>query len=160
MNKQDRLTNDEIQTADARGRALAERVIARYGTTDVFEVAGRASVRVIYERWPLVTAGECEPRSNVVRINQVALDKADEANDPDFSRAILTSVILAHELGHLFDERLRAQEGGKRAGRAIGERVAHAFAARLLNLPREYIEYEQLWRKTYERKSSESLRVH
>lgn len=153
MSKQDRLTNDEIQAADTHGRALAARVSARYETADVFKIAERAGVRVIYERWPLVTVGECEPRAKVVRINLAALDGADEADDAEFSRTVLTSVILAHELGHLFDERPRTQEMKKRIGRAIGECVAHAFATSLLNLPRGCVEYERFWQASYERRT-------
>lgn len=153
LSKQDHLTNDEIRTADARGRALAARVIARYETADVFEIAARARVRVVYKRWPPVTVGECEPRASVIRINLAALDGADEACNEEFSRTILTSVILAHELGHLFDERLCAQEMKKRVGRATRERVAHAFADSLLNLPRGYVEYERYWQRSYERRT-------
>lgn len=141
-------TNDETQTAEVRGRALAARVIARYGTADVFEIAERANVRVVYERWPLVTVGESEPRLNVVRINLAALDQADEANDADFSRTMLTSVILAHELGHLFNERLPEGERKKPVERAISERIAHAFAAALLKLSRSHVEYERRWQKS------------
>ena len=151
--KQDRLTNGEIQAADAHGRELAARVSARYETADVFKIAERARVRVIYERWPLVTVGECEPRASVIRINLAALDRADEADDAGFSRTILTSVILAHELGHLFDERPRTQEVKKRTGSALGERVAHAFATSLLNLPRGCVEYERFWQRSYERRT-------
>ncbi len=132
----------ETQRTDARGQALAQCVIACYGTKDIFEIAKRANVRVIYERWPLVTIGECEPRLNVVRINLAALEQADEANDVEFSRLMVTSIILAHELGHLFDARLCAQEGKKPLS---SERIAHAFAASLLKLSRSRVEYERLW---------------
>ncbi len=141
------MTNEEIQIAAARGKELARRVIARYGTADVFEIARRANVRVVYERWPLVTVGECESRLNVVRINLAALDHADEANDADFSRTMLSSIILAHELGHLFDERLRDGERKKFVERVISERIAHAFAARLLKFSRSHVGYERRWQK-------------
>lgn len=140
---EDSLTNKELQIADARGQTLAQRVIVRYGTADVFEIARRANVRVVYERWPLVTVGECEPRLNVVRINLAALDQADEANDADFSRTMLTSIILAHELGHLFDERLPDGERKKPVKRVMSERTAHAFAARLLKFSPSHVEYER-----------------
>ena len=130
------LTNDEIQAANVRGQELAQRVIACYGTTDVFEIAERAGVRVVYERWPLVTIGECEPRLSVIRINLAALERAEKVSDEKIAREMLRRIILAHELAHLFDARLCVQGRHKRLKYLISERTAHAFAASLLNLPR------------------------
>lgn len=138
------ITNDEIQTADRRGHASARRVVALYRTTDVFEIAERAGVRVVYERWPLVTVGECEPRLRVVRINLAALDRAGKGNNAECSRRMLTSVILAHELGHFFNARRCVTGKRKRFEHLIGERVAHAFAASVLNLSRSCVEDKEL----------------
>jgi hypothetical protein len=128
------------------GAALARHVAAEYGTADVFELAARAGVRLVYERWPLLTVGECEPRAGIVRVNLAALEQAREG-DERFTKQALARLIIAHELGHFFDARLNRTKRQGRTGRQMAEKIAHAFAVELLRLPsRAFEEYERFWR--------------
>ena len=42
----------------SEGRSLAGTIIERYETRDVFEIAEKAGVQVVYGNWTPVTAGE------------------------------------------------------------------------------------------------------
>ncbi len=127
-------TNEERRAAEALGAALARRIVEDYGTRDVFEISQRSGVRILYQRWPLVTVGECEPRTATIRINVAALEGMFGAGQ-QLSPQALARMIIAHELGHLFDADLMATTRRARAGRSAGEAVAHGFAASLLKLP-------------------------
>ena len=135
-----------LHEARLRGARLAERVASDYGTRDVLAIAKRAGVRVAYERWPLVTAGECQPREARVCVNLNALELAQGIGGNERSAArSLAEVIVAHELGHLFDWKrggLAADQDG-----ALAEEVAHGFAEQMLLLPFRVEEYEKLWQK-------------
>lgn len=140
----------EVELYEARlcGARLAERVVSDYGTRDVLEIAKSAGVRVIYERWPLVTAGECEPREAKVCVNLNALERAQEIGGKKRSAACsLAEVIVAHELGHLFDWKMGGRTAEKGSTGALAEEVAHGFAERMLQLPFRVEEYEKLWQK-------------
>ena len=73
---------------ESEGRSLAEKIIERYGTRDVFEIAEKAGVQVVYGSWTPVTAGEFDHGSRLITVNL-------EAN-------IAAEKIVAHELGHHF----------------------------------------------------------
>ena len=90
--------------AEELGTKLARRVVETYGTRDVFEVATGAGVSIFYQRWPLITIGECEPRRATIRVNTAALEHAPELTQPLSSQA-LARIIIAHELGHFFAAR-------------------------------------------------------
>ena len=90
--------------AEALGTKLARRVVETYGTRDVFEVATGAGVSIFYQRWLLITIGECEPRRATIRVNTAALEHAPELTQPLSSQA-LARIIIAHELGHFFAAR-------------------------------------------------------
>lgn len=94
-------------------------------------------IKVEFARWPLITAGECEPRKGLIRINLTALDAAAKAGVP---RDLATQAIIAHELGHL----LRAGQGETDAD---CEAAAHAFAAHLLQCPALLEKLADIWRK-------------
>lgn len=139
-------TEDRERRAGAvLGDELARRVAAEYGTRDVFALARLAGVKLVWRRWPLVTVGECDPRTKTISVNLAALARA-QAGEVWLSRQSLARVIIAHELGHFFAARPGQAPGGKGEGRAVGEAVAHSFAATLLQLPFPVHRYERLWR--------------
>jgi hypothetical protein len=138
----------ELSEARLRGARLAESVASDYGTRDVLEIAKRAGVRVVYERWPLVTAGECEPRASRVCVNLNALERAQEIGGKQRSAACsLAEVIIAHELGHLFDWKTGGRTAEKDGAGTLAEEVAHGFAEQMLRLTFCVEEYEKLWQK-------------
>lgn len=73
---------------EKNGAKLAGEIFARFGTKDVYEIAGRSGLTVVFERWHPVTVGEFDPRANRIVVNENA--------------AIPFENIIAHELGHYF----------------------------------------------------------
>ena len=70
------------------GIELAQKVIEKYGTFNVFSIAQQAHIKVIYEHWQMVTYGEFDKKDLSIHINLNApIDKER---------------ILVHELGHYF----------------------------------------------------------
>lgn len=67
---------------------LAQKIIEKYNTTDVFAIAKQAGIDVIYEKWQPVTYGEFDKKNKTICIN---------LNAP-----LSIEHILAHELGHFF----------------------------------------------------------
>ena len=152
------LTDEQSSAARRRGEELARRAVAAYETADAFEIARRAGVEITFRRWPLVTVGECEPRTASVAVNLAALECAREGADGRLCAHTLAGLIIAHELGHFFDARwspgspMRGGSNGtsfnaRALERLFSEQVAHSFAARLCNLPHAAEEYARLWRK-------------
>jgi len=136
----------ELYAARLWGARLAEQVVSVYGTRDVLKIAKRAGVRVVYERWPLVTAGECEASSAMVSVNLNALERTQDIGGKKRSAACRSAeVIVAHELGHLFDWKMRGQTAEKDSTGVLAEEVAHGFAERMLQLPFRVEEFEKLW---------------
>lgn len=74
------------------GAETARKIIVKFGTRDVFVIAERANVRIVYESWQPVTIGEFDKKHQTISVNRRALedDKFDERK------------IIAHELGHFF----------------------------------------------------------
>ena len=97
-----------LRAAAARGAQAARRVVAQFQTNDVLTLARRAGVKIVYERWPLVTLGECERRSRTIRVNLNAIECAGHSMHPD--EGFLLRAIVAHELGHLFDGERNARQ--------------------------------------------------
>jgi hypothetical protein len=114
------VNDDQADAAREQGARLAGRVIEEYATRDVFEIADRAGVRIAYERWPVVTIGECEPRAAIIRLNLNALERVRSAGK-------IERAIIAHELGHFFAARF-----GIEVDREEGELVAFSFAENLI----------------------------
>ncbi|HVF26837.1 MAG TPA: hypothetical protein VM943_01270 [Pyrinomonadaceae bacterium] len=118
--------------AGARGAETARRIAAQFQTDEVFTLARRAGVKIIYERWPLVTIGECEKRSRTIRVNLNAIEHRDSIKY--LGKELLERAIIAHELGHLFDTRTEKLSADKSTERLIDEHTAHGFAAQLLQV--------------------------
>lgn len=140
---------DVMRKAQICGAELARRVIASCGTSDVFDLARQACVRVVYERWPLVTVGEYDPRAATIRVNLAALEQSRQRIEAFGvawpSTEILARLIVAHELGHLFDARERSASSRNRKRDATRELIAHAFARNLLGMPASASCYEKFW---------------
>lgn len=99
------------------GAETARRVVREFGTSDVFLIAEKAGVGIIYESWYPTTMGEFERDAKTIRVNRRALE--DNKNAADLER-----IIIAHELGHFFAGDLKLE-------RAEEEIFARAFAAEL-----------------------------
>lgn len=121
-----------LRAAEARGAETARRVVARFQTDDVLTLARRAEVEIVYERWPLVTLGECEKRSRTIRVNLNAIECAGRVDS--LGEEFILRAIIAHELGHLFDERAEHSSNDQQTRRLVREHAAHGFAAELLQV--------------------------
>jgi hypothetical protein len=130
---------------------LADRVcratIDRYKTRDVFRICHLAGVNLDYQRWALVTIGECQRRPPTIRVNLAALDSVVCAQI-GMTRHWFEQIIIAHELGHLLRtaDDYAANEmltSGRKATVTeletwiCQEHFADSFAAALLNLSRD-----------------------
>jgi hypothetical protein len=93
-------------------------------------LAGLVQARIVFERWPLVTRGECHPRARTIVVNLAALDAAEAAGGAA-ARASMLDAIIAHELAHLLWYDVDRNVGGLPASGGAEESWAHAFAARL-----------------------------
>jgi Zn-dependent peptidase ImmA (M78 family) len=90
------------------GIDLAQKVIAQYGTTNIFEWAAKANVVICYERWYPISYGEFDKKSKKIYIN---------LNAP-----IPIEAILLHELGHFF-----IHQAGIQTSRLTEEKIVQAF---------------------------------
>lgn len=70
------------------GGQLARVVIEKFETRDVFEIAEKAGVKIVYEKWFPATVGEFGWKNKLICVNS-------NANVP-------VEKIIAHELGHFF----------------------------------------------------------
>ena len=113
-----------------------------YRSSDACVIAVRADIKIIDERWTLVTVGECDPRNRIIRVNLAALEIKCE--DEWFASQMLRRLIVAHELGHFFYDEY--QEIASCRERSFGEAVAHSFAVKLIGTPYSYRDYERRWR--------------
>ncbi len=94
------------------GKALAQWVIERYGTSDVFALIDRVGISLTYARWHPVTLGEFDKKKKSICIN--------------LNATVAKERIIAHELGHYF-----AEEIPDKRSRAEEEQLAEDFAAEL-----------------------------
>ena len=92
--------------------ALVGRIETCYRTRDVYELARRAGVTLVFQHWPPVTAGEFDHRTKTIYVN---------GNAP-----LPVEKIVAHELGHYFLRRFEIGFAGDE------ERFCDEFAAALL----------------------------
>lgn len=71
---------------------IARKIVEEFGTNDVFAIAEKAGVKIVYENWYPVTIGEYDKKSRQICVNLRAVsdNKAAERK------------IIAHELGHFF----------------------------------------------------------
>ncbi len=95
------------QNAEQSARA----VIEKFNTRDVFEIAGKAGVQIICEKWFPVTIGEFDRKNKTICVNL----NADAAVEK----------IIAHELGHFFARDLKLKK-------AEEEKFCDDFAKSLL----------------------------
>jgi len=70
----------------------AQNIVEKFGTADVFVIAEKSNVKIVYESWFPVTVGEFDKKTKTICINRRALEieKFSERK------------IIAHELGHFF----------------------------------------------------------
>jgi Zn-dependent peptidase ImmA (M78 family) len=67
---------------------MAKSVISDFGTNNVFEIAEKLDISIIYAKWFPVTLGEFDRKNRRITVNQNA--------EKPFEK------IIAHELGHYF----------------------------------------------------------
>lgn len=70
------------------GLELAEKVILEFDTNDVFVIAEKSGVKIIYETWQPVTLGEFHQKTKTIYVN--------------LNANVTREGIIAHELGHYF----------------------------------------------------------
>lgn len=99
------------------GLKAARDVAAKFGTTDVYEIARICELKIEYGCWAAVTAGEFEPKKKLIRVNLNAVEALGIAKEK----------IIAHELGHFFARDLRLSK-------AEEEKFCDDFAEELLKL--------------------------
>ena len=121
-----------LREAEASGAGTACRVIAQFKTDNVLILARRAGVKIVYERWPLVTLGECERRSRTICVNLNAIECAGHVKHR--GEEFMSRAIIAHELGHFFEAQDKRPPTDARTRQVIRERAAHGFAAQLLQV--------------------------
>lgn len=69
-------------------RNFTRQVFERFQTRDVFRIAEKAGVKIVYGKWFPVTLGEFDWRAKTICVNENAAIKREK--------------IIAHELGHYF----------------------------------------------------------
>jgi len=95
---------------DERIKAIVEQLATR----DVYEVAERFGVKIVYQWWFPVTFGEYDSRRRTICVNLNAHEKREK--------------IIAHELGHFFAADFKLNK--------IEEEIfAREFAARFGEFP-------------------------
>ena len=70
----------------------AQNTVEKFGSRDVYVIAEKASVKIVYENWHPVTIGEYDKISKTICVNRRALENG-RFSERD---------IIAHELGHFF----------------------------------------------------------
>lgn len=90
---------------------LAKRVFAEFRTNNVFEIAEKAGVKIVYEKWFPATIGEFDRKNKTICVN--------------LNARVKTEKIIAHELGHFFAPDLNLN-------RAEEEKFCDGFAKKLL----------------------------
>ena len=96
---------------------VARKIVNLSGTNDVFTIAEKACLKIVYESWYPVTIGEFERKTRTIRVNRAALEKSENCES-------LERKIIAHELGHFF-------AGGLKLEKHSEEDFAREFAERL-----------------------------
>jgi len=75
-----------------KGQEFAKQVLENFGTNDVFVIAEKAGVQIVYENWFPVTIGEYNRKNKTICVNLNAKETREK--------------IIAHELGHFFAQDL------------------------------------------------------
>ncbi len=78
----------ENRKLEVKGQEFAQQIFEKFGTHDVFEIAEKAGVRIVYESWFPVTIGEFERKTKTICVNLTTAENREK--------------IVAHELGHFF----------------------------------------------------------
>jgi Zn-dependent peptidase ImmA (M78 family) len=81
------------------GSKLAKKVTDRFQTKDVFEIAKKLDISIVYENWFPVTLGEIDFKNKRITVNENA--------------EIPFEKIIAHEIGHYFLEEFSPQRHGE-----------------------------------------------
>lgn len=105
-----------MKNCKSQAQAIARKIIAEFGTSDVRQIAEKAGVRIVFEHWHPVTIGEYEKKTCMIRVNQRAGEVGEGASN--FAK------IIAHELGHYFAADLKLKKTDE-------EVFARAFAEEL-----------------------------
>jgi Zn-dependent peptidase ImmA (M78 family) len=94
------------------GINLAKSIVSEFQTNNVFEIAQRLDISIVYEQWFPVTLGEYNRKKRRITVNKNAQIPFDK--------------IIAHELGHYFLEGFSPQRHGDE------EKICDEFADELL----------------------------
>jgi Zn-dependent peptidase ImmA (M78 family) len=94
------------------GINLAKSIVSEFQTNNVFKIAQRLDISIVYEQWFPVTLGEYNRKKRRITVNKNAQIPFDK--------------IIAHELGHYFLEGLSPQRHGDE------EKICDEFADELL----------------------------
>jgi Zn-dependent peptidase ImmA (M78 family) len=78
------------------GTNLARSIVTKFQTSDVFEIAARLDISIIYSLWFPVTLGEFDKKNRRITVNENA--------------KIPREKIVAHELGHYFAQNLKLSD--------------------------------------------------
>lgn len=70
----------------------AKKVAEKFGTRDCFAIAEKSGVKIVYQSWHPVTAGEYDKKAKTICVNLRALNGGNISKES----------IVAHELGHFF----------------------------------------------------------
>jgi Zn-dependent peptidase ImmA (M78 family) len=100
-------------------KIFTRKIVEKFGTNDVYEIAEKTGVAIIYESWYPVTIGEFEGKTKTIRINLRAL--ANKGSSQSLERKI-----IAHELGHYFAKDFNFDKKDE-------EIFAHQFAEYLIS---------------------------
>jgi Zn-dependent peptidase ImmA (M78 family) len=102
-------------SAVADGLNLASKISKEFQTNDVFEIARRLNISIVYEKWFPVTLGEFDKKNRRITVNKNA--------------QIPFEKIIAHELGHYFLEEIEPQR------RKDAEKICIDFAEAMFVVP-------------------------
>ncbi len=96
------------------GSKLAEKVTNQFRTNNVFRIAQKLEISIVYEKWFPVTLGEFDKKKRRITVNENA--------------EIPFEKIIAHELGHYFLEEFlprRHRDAEKICDEFADELLAH-----------------------------------
>jgi hypothetical protein len=80
----------------------AQKIIAELGTSDVYRIAEKSGVKIVFENWYPVTIGEYERSTRTIRVNRRAGEVGENGSNHE--------KIIAHELGHFFAADLKLEK--------------------------------------------------
>ena len=83
---------NENQKLKITGQEFAKQIVKNFGTNNVFVIAEKAGVKIVYESWFPATIGEYDRKNKLICVNLNAKETREK--------------IIAHELGHFFAQDL------------------------------------------------------